>query len=95
MPVVLLPARSRSHGTLVKTLTQVEQSVSPADGWDDEALLVINNEDHSSPRQLREERREQLSSHKSNQKREHGLLVQQDRVSLSVRPTVNILTFLP
>ena len=95
MPVVLLPARSHNltvTGLLSETLTQVEQSVSPADGWDDEALLVINNEHHSSPRQLREERREQLSSHKSKQKREHGLPVQ-DRVSLSVRPTVNILTF--
>ena len=60
MPVVLLPARS--HNLAVSGfLTQVEQSVSPADGWVDEALLVINNEHHSSPRQLREERRERAT----------------------------------
>ena len=32
---------------------------------------VINNKDHSPPRQPGEQRIEQLSSHKSNQKREH------------------------
>ena len=102
MPVVLLPARSRNlavTGLLSKHWPRwSSQSALQMVGMMRLCLVadgVINNEDHSSPRQLREERREQLSSHKSNQKREHGLLVQQDRVSLSVRPTVNILTFLP
>ena len=100
MPVVLLPARSHnlsvtgllsshwprsSHSAL--QMVVMMRLCLVADG-------VINNEDHSSPRQPREERREQLSSHKSNQRREHGLCVQ-ERVSRSVHPTVNILTFLP
>ena len=100
MPVVLLPARSHNlsvTGLLSKHWPRSSHSALQMVGMMRLCLVadgVINNEDHSSPRQPREERREQLSSHKSNQRREHGLCVQ-ERVSRSVHPTVNILTFLP
>ena len=52
---------------------------------------VINNKDHSWPRQSREERIDQLSSHKSNQKREHGRL---GAVSLDsfYNPNINLFS---